>query len=137
MSPRIWINSTYGLRVSKPGFNVTTATEQQLAFDSSRRLPWLYARTFHTVAGGSPTSPEIDTFNFPETLSELPIVFVHYIYDAYNVIQMGTGSFTFDISTIPSSYLTHHQVIVDHSGYTFVNRDASAATFLISIYRID
>lgn len=136
MSPRTWLSSGHGLRVSKPGVSVLSATEAQLAFDSDKALPWLYYRATLSVAGraspGDPPGQQVVTY--PDTLTALPIAFVSHPYDAYNMIQMGTGAFTLT-SGPPAGYLAHYQVIVATTYFALLNLTGSPADFAVSLYR--
>lgn len=132
MIARTWINSSLGLRVSRPGYDVRTATDQQIIFDSSRVLPFLYTKGVAEVAAAT-------TFlqPFPETLPELPIAFVTRPVDALNVVQMGTGAFAINGASNPAYLDVHYQLVVSRSYFAILNRTTAAATFNIAIYRTD
>lgn len=130
MSPRTHISATNGLRVSKPGVSVLTATEQQLAFDSAKATPWLYYKGSFTVGASSGFF-----VTYGETLAALPICVVTHPHDSGGRIQMGTGAFTLN-SGPPPYFDVHYQIVVELDRFTVLNRTASSRAFAVSLYRI-
>lgn len=69
---------TYGIRLSKPGFDVTTALDpERLAFDSSWKDGAVIYRVGTAVTGGA--SAEGNYLPFGETLPAYPIVYFWYL----------------------------------------------------------